>query len=182
MTPVPWSQLSRDEKQLRLLRSWRLTAPTAVTITTLLLMMLPVWRHGPILPQFGLIGICYWATNRPELMPAFAAFIIGLVQDLWLGMPLGVNAGLLLLLALILASQQQVFASRPFSFAWLIMVPITLFYSVGVWALSAFAGRQTDFYMLLAQSSTTLLVFPIVTWLHARVQRRIVDPYLLEDV
>lgn len=182
MTPVPWSQLSRDEKQLRLLRSWRLAAPTAFTIATLLLMMLPVWRHGPILPQFGLLGICYWATNRPGLMPAFAAFIIGLVQDLWLGMPLGVNASLLMLVALVLASQNLVFASRPFSFAWLMMVPITLLYSVGSWALGAFGGRQSDFHMLLVQSGATLLVFPIITSLHARVQRRIVDPYLLEDV
>jgi rod shape-determining protein MreD len=182
MTAIPWSQLSREEKQLRLMRSWRLTAPTFATITTLLLMMLPMWQPGPILPQFGLLGVCYWATQKPDLLPAFAAFFIGLMQDLWLGMPLGVNASLLMLIALILANQSVVFASRPFSFAWLAMAPITFLYALGSWALGAFCGRYSDILMLLAQACITWLMFPSVTWVHARVQRRIVDPYLQEDV
>jgi rod shape-determining protein MreD len=182
MTPIPWSQLSREEKQLRLVHSWRLVAPTFATIATLLLMMLPLWQQGPILPQFGLLGVCYWATQKPDLMPAFAAFFIGLVQDLWLGMPLGVNAALLMLTALILANQSFVFASRPFSFAWLVMVPITILYALGSWVLSAFGGRPSHILMLLAQACTTWLMFPFATWVHARVQRRIVDPYLQEDV
>jgi rod shape-determining protein MreD len=182
MTPIPWSQLNRDEKQQRLMRSWRLFAPTLATIATLLLMMLPIWQRGPILPQFGLLGVFYWATQKPDLMPAFAAFFIGLVQDMWLGMPLGVNASLLMLTALILASQSFVFASRPFSFAWLVMLPVVILYALGSWALSAFGGRASDIVMLLAQAGTTVLMFPLVTWVHARVQRRIVDPYLQEDV
>jgi rod shape-determining protein MreD len=182
MTPVPWSQLSREEKQLRLVRSWRLAAPTLVTIATLLLMMLPLWMQGPILPQFGLLGVCYWAINRPNQMPAIAAFFIGLVQDMWLGMPLGVNATMLMLVTLVLAGQQLVFASRPFSFAWLMMIPVTLVYAIGSWILSALGGRPTQISLLLAQACLTLLLFPLATWLHARVQRKFVDPYLQDDV
>jgi rod shape-determining protein MreD len=182
MTPVPWSQLSREEKQLRLLQSWRLFAPTLVTIATLLLMMIPIWLQGPILPQFGLLGICYWAINRPDMMPAYAAFFIGLVQDLWLGLPLGVNATMLMLVTLVLSNQHLVFVSRPFSFAWLLMVPVSIIYAGGSWMLSALGGRPTHMLYLLAQICTTLLMFPFACWLHARVQRRIVDPYLQEDV
>jgi rod shape-determining protein MreD len=181
MTLVPWSQLSREEKRLRLARSWRLAAPTLVTIATLLLMLLPIWVQGPLLPQLGLLGVCYWAINRPALMPAASAFFIGLVQDLWLGMPLGVNASLLMLVALILSGQQHVFASRPFSFAWLIMVPAASFYALGSWVLTALAGQGTPLAPLLLQTIFTILMFPMATWLHARVQRRIVDPYLEED-
>ncbi len=182
MTPIPWSQLSREEKQIRLLRSWRLAAPTLVTIATLLLMMLPIWMQGPILPQFGLLGVCYWATNRPALMPAAAAFFIGLMQDMWLGAPLGVNATMLMLVALVLSGQHLVFASRPFSFAWWVMAPVTLLYAAGGWLLGKIGGQSMQGSLLLVQASTTFLAFPLATWLYARVQRRIVDPYLQEDV
>jgi rod shape-determining protein MreD len=182
MNPVPWSQLSREEKRLRLVRSWRLGAPTLTTIATLLLMMLPIWLQGPLLPQFGLLGVCYWAINRPALMPAAAAFFIGLVQDLWLGMPLGVNASLLMLVSLILSGQHLVFVSRPFSFAWLIMVPTAMLYALCSWALAALGGQSTPLLPLLLQTIITVLLYPIATWLHARIQRQIVDPYLEEEV
>jgi rod shape-determining protein MreD len=182
MNPVPWSQLSREEKQQRLIQSWRLLAPTLATIATLLLMMVPIWQQGPILPQFGLLGVCYWATNRPDLMPAFSAFLIGLLQDLWLGLPLGVNASLLMLAALVLSSQHLVFVSRPFSFAWLMLAPVCVIYAGGSWLLSALGGQTTHASYLLVQVCSTLLMFPFACWLHARVQRRIVDPYLQENV
>ncbi len=182
MNPIPWSQLSREEKRLRLIRSWRLAAPTLVTIATLLLMMLPIWIQGPLLPQMGLLGVSYWAINRPALMPAVAAFSIGLMQDLWLGMPLGVNASLLMLVTLSLAGQHLVFLSRPFSFAWLVILPVTALYALASAGLTALAGQSTPMMPLLLQTVITILLFPLTTWLHARVQRRIVDPYLEEDV
>ena len=123
---IPWSQLTREEKQQRLSGSWRLALPTFFTIFTLLIMLLPVWVPGPLMPQMGLLGVTYWVLNRRSLMPPVSMFLIGLVQDLWLGTPLGLNALLLLAFGLTLSGQAHVFASRPFSFGWLVMLPVAV--------------------------------------------------------
>jgi rod shape-determining protein MreD len=179
---VPWSQLTREEKRLRVINSWRLTAPTGTTIASLLVMLLPLWLPGPIMPQMGLLGVSVWVLNRRELMPPLAMFVIGLVQDLWLGAPLGLNALLLMTAGLVLSSQALVFAARPFSFAWAMMVLVAGLYCFASAGLMMVYRDDVSLIMTSVQAMLTALCYPLAVWMHARVQRRIVDPYLQEAV
>jgi rod shape-determining protein MreD len=179
---IPWSQLTRDEKQQRLLGSWRLALPTGITLLSLLIMLLPVWVPGPLMPQMGLLGVAYWVLSRRSLMPPLSMFIIGLAQDLWLGTPLGLNALLLLGFGLVLSGQVQVFASRPFSFGWLTMLPVAALYALLSWVLMQMFIGPVSFLPSLLQAVTTALCYPVALWAHARVQRRIIDPWLQPDV
>ena len=43
-------------------------------------------------PPLAFIGVCVWAVQRPEAFGIVAAFLIGLLQDLLTGAPLGVTA------------------------------------------------------------------------------------------
>ena len=174
----PWSQLSNEERLTTIARSWRYVAPTALITASLGLMLLPVWLPGPVLPQIGLLGILYWASTRPDVMPPGAAFIVGLVQDLWLGQPLGLNASLLALTAWVLGGQAMVYESRPFRFGWLVAVPFVLLYQLLTWAMSHALGYAGPLSRMFWQAGTTILAYPVAVWIHAKIQRRVTDPLL----
>ena len=53
---------------------------------------------SPIVPSLAIIAIYYWVIYRPDLMPGWAVFLLGLIQDLLGGGPVGVHALVFLLL------------------------------------------------------------------------------------
>lgn len=176
---TPWNQLTSEERVELILLSWRYTLPTLGCILSLWLMLLPLSLPELLMPQWGLLGILYWATHRHGLMPAGAAFLVGLVQDLWLGQPLGLNAGLLALTAFLLASQSHVYASRPFHFGWLLAVPIIVLYQLATTGLLIVTGGTAVIPGLVVQALTTLIAYPVAIWGHARLRRKLVDSVLL---
>ena len=61
------------------------------TLTLLLVMVgmvpLRVPDLSPIVPSLGLIAVYYWAIYRPDLLPAWAVFVIGLIKICWAAAP-----------------------------------------------------------------------------------------------
>lgn len=174
----PWSQLGSEEKLALVGRSWRYLAPTFAICLSLGLMLLPIWVPVPIMPQLGLLGVLYWTTYSLNLMPPGAAFVIGLLQDMWLGQPLGLNASLLALFAWVLGGQFNVYASRPFRFGWLFAIPVVFIYELLTWSLTRLFSQTCELQQMLWQVGSTLLAYPFAVWLHARVQRFATDPLL----
>ncbi len=174
----PWSQLSSEEKFAFAGRFWRYLSPTLFIGLSLGLMLLPVWIPVPIIPQLGLLGVLYWTTYSFNLMPPGAAFAVGLLQDLWLGQPLGLNASLLALFAWVLSGQFNVYASRPFRFGWLFAVPVIVLYETLTWGITRLLGQTCDLHQMLWQTGSTLIAYPAAVWVHAKIQRLVTDPLL----
>lgn len=68
--------------------------PVFSCLVFLLLMIVP-WPTPTvkaILSAFPLMALCYWIVNRPEHFSMAWSFIIGFMQDVLLGQPLGVTA------------------------------------------------------------------------------------------
>jgi rod shape-determining protein MreD len=173
----PWSQLDPQERAERLLSTARAAAPTLATMASLALMALPIWLSGPILPNLAVLGVFYWSTHRPEWMPPWAAFLIGLLLDVWLGQPLGLNAALLAVMAAILNSQALVFLSRPFGFAAAVFVPLMVVYQLLAWWLGTLVtAMPLPLTPMLVQTMTTILVLPLASLAHGWLNRRLTPP------
>jgi rod shape-determining protein MreD len=154
--------------------------PFGITLVLLLLTAVPTRLPGfaSIAPILPMMGVYYWAIYRPDLLPAWAAFVIGLLYDIVAGTPLGVNALVLLLVQGTAASQRRFFLAKSFLVSW--------------WAFALLAGGATGLSWLLItllsaraiepspvlfQYLMTLGLFPVLTWLLARTQMA-----LLKDV
>lgn len=68
--------------------------PFACGVLSAVLANLPVSFTSGLLPPplLALMPVYFWTLVRPDLMPPWAAFVLGLVQDLLSGMPPGVWA------------------------------------------------------------------------------------------
>lgn len=147
--------------------------PATVTLVLVAAMTAPVFASVPVVPHLGLLGVFVWATFQPGLMPPWLAFIIGGVTDLLFALPLGVNATLLPLTALIVRLVETRIGTHRYGFDWLLAAGVIVAFEGLQWLLLRFAGISGPLAPLLIQAATTILAYPAIVFLVARIQRRL---------
>ena len=90
MKPIFWSQINFFVRKL---------IPFAITLFLILLIVSPIYfsGHQIFLTMLPLMGIFHWSVYKPELLPGYSVFILGLAQDMLQGISVGVNAVVFLL-------------------------------------------------------------------------------------
>ncbi|MHA1564512.1 MAG: rod shape-determining protein MreD [Alphaproteobacteria bacterium] len=161
----------------RLDRWARNIIPIVITLFLVLISVtpIPVPYSVAIAPSLPLMAVYYWVVLRPELMPRTAVFAIGLVHDALSGVPLGVNALVLLLTHAILSSQRRYLVGKSFWLFWLGFVILAPAAGALTWALMSIlrgtlvAPDATLFNLLM-----TIAVFPLLAWILFHTQRALV--------
>ncbi|MEM7223934.1 MAG: rod shape-determining protein MreD [Pseudomonadota bacterium] len=152
----------------------RSASPVAISLLLVILGMVPLQIPDvtPVIPAWALIAVYYWSVHRPDLMPIWAVFIIGLVQDLLGGGYPGVGILALLLVHQFVASQRRTFARASFQLLWLIFALIAAAAVALMWLLNCLLQQQLlEVDPALFQYLTTLAVYPCLAWLFAQAQR-----------
>ena len=130
---------------------------------------------APIVPAWGLMAVYYWVFHRPDLLPPWTIFLLGLIQDLLSGGHLGVNAFVLLVAYAGIGSLRRFMADAPSGVIWanfLLIAAGAFFLS---WCLNCLiAGRLIDPTPALLQCLTTVAFYPVLAWVLARAQRAVV--------
>jgi rod shape-determining protein MreD len=153
----------------------RHAAPAASVFLASLAMALPLPLAIGLLPNLPLLFVIIWASIQPRLMPVWGGFVLGLVYDLIVGVPFG-HYGLLFALAVIGVRLVEARTESHALFVdWLFASAILLILSLLSWQIFAFVGMEAPLLLILLQALATLLCYPLVAALVARIQRRIVD-------
>ncbi len=86
--------------------------PFACGVLGALLANFPVSFTSGVLPPplLALMPVYFWCVVRPDLMPPWAAFVLGLLQDLLSGMPPGVWAASFVAAYAVIDRQRDTFA------------------------------------------------------------------------
>ena len=159
---------------LQLDRAARRLFPFAFSVLLVVLSVvpLPVPGYGLVVPSFGLMAVYYWAVHRPDLLPAPAVFVLGLLEDILSGAPTGLNTLVLLLVYGVMRNQRRPFLGKPFAVMWfgfLVVAPAAIF---AEWLFSsALAGRLIPAQTASVQLLLTVALYPWLTWLLAAGQR-----------
>jgi rod shape-determining protein MreD len=147
--------------------------PFGISLFLLLLTAVPTHLPGfaGIAPMLPLMGVYYWAIYRPDLLPAWAAFLIGILYDIVGGTPLGVNALVMLLVQGTAASQRKFFLGKSFAVTWWAFGLLTAGAIGASWLLvSMLIGRTIDPLPVMFEYLMTLCFFPFLTWTLAKLQ------------
>lgn len=168
---TPWRSMTRDERLQWTLGHWRAFVPTLSSAIAILLMSAPLLVPVPALPHLGFLAIACWSLFQPELMPAWAAFLLGLLADAVLALPFGTNATLLPLLSASIGAVGRYFGTRPFVADWVLVTLLSFLYAIIGWRLLSFAGGELPLSPLMTQAATTALAYPAAAALCARLQR-----------
>ncbi len=165
MSPAVWTRLDGAARSL---------SPMALTVLLIMVGMVPlrVPNLAPVMPALGLIAVYFWLVSRPEAMPAWAVFLIGLVQDLLGGGALGVGVFVLLVVYAALAGQRRFFARGSFFFTWLTFLPTAAGAFFLTWMFnSLIADTALDPRPAAFQYLTTVAFYPCVAWVFVQAQR-----------
>ena len=112
MKPSFWHRVDRFARDL---------TPFALTLMLLVINAIPFHIPGfaQVAPLLPLIGIYFWAVYRPDLMPAAAVFLIGILHDFLSGLPVGVSVLIFLVVLGAALAQRSFFFGKSFIIVWL---------------------------------------------------------------
>ena len=165
MSQLVWTRLDGTARNL---------VPFTVTVLLIMFGMVPlgVPGFGPVMPALGVIAVFYWLVYRPDLMPAWVVFLVGLFQDLLGGGALGVGVFVLLVVYAALVGQRRYLAQASFILVWLAFLPVAAGAFVLTWL---FNGLIADALLApgpaVSQYLSTVVFYPFVAWLFLQAQR-----------
>ena len=151
----------------------RQMVPFLISLLLVILTTLPTRLPGfaQVAPSWPIMGVFYWSIYRPDLLPMWATFVIGLINDIVLGLPLGISALVFLLVRASVVSQRRFFLTNAFPMTWAAFAVIALGAMGLNWLLFALLnGDATDPQILLWQYALLVGLFPGVTVLLAYTQ------------
>jgi rod shape-determining protein MreD len=165
MRPTFWQRMDQLARKL---------TPFALTLLLVILGQVPWHLPGlaEVAPLLPLMAVYHWTIQRPDLLPAHAVFVIGLLTDLLSGGPIGVNTLVLLTVYGVIYSQRRFFIGKTFLITWLGFVFVSAAASVQAWLLvSALHVTLIRADAPVFQYLLTAALYPVPAWLFLRWQQ-----------
>ena len=165
MRPGLWHRMDLLARQL---------TPSMLTLILVIIGVVPlrILEFSTVMPLLPLMAVYHWAVFRPRLLPAYAVFLIGILQDILTGAPVGVNALVFLLVYGAVLSQKRFFTGKSFLILWLGFSLIAAAASALNWlAISLLSATIVEIRTAVFQYLLTVGFFPAVAWVFMRWQR-----------
>lgn len=143
-------------------RLWSLF-PFLSAIFCILLTMVPFGLSTGYLapPSFALVAIFVWTLARPGLMPPSAVFLLGVLQDLFWGGPVGLWGVVFLVVWAFTLSQRQFLAGRSFGLIWAAFGVVAVGSSFLAWIIaSIFYSTPMPIIPILSLTILSFAVYP----------------------
>jgi rod shape-determining protein MreD len=161
---------------LRIDLALRRLSPLLLTLGLVILSQVPMQMPAsmPISPGFAVIAVYFWGLHQPDLVPAPAVFAIGLFQDILGGLPVGLNAFILLVLYGMVVSQRRYFFGKSFGVLWWGFATVAVVIGALQWFLmSALSGEILSVVPIAVEQLTTTALYPVIAYVFVLTHRSI---------
>ncbi len=165
MNTALWQKLDQAARNI---------TPFLLTLVLVFISVLPtrIPIYAEVAPVLALVAVYHWAIYRPNLMPLWCVFLLGLFQDLLSGMPLGLYCLVFLTVYGLALTQRRFFAGKSFYIYWMGFVVIAFVAAVESWLVaSIWHFAVLNFETVFFQYLVSLGIFPIVAWIFLRWQQ-----------
>ena len=108
------------------------------------------------------ILVYYWVLRQPQSLGYGFIFLSGIISDIVLGVPLGINALSLLIVAAVAAYVRVVTVRMTLVNDWISFVPALLFANLIYFSSLYFSDYLVDYFYLLKNSVFTFIFYPIL--------------------
>ena len=115
--------------------------------------------------SFNLIYIIifYWVLKNPDILGYGFIFLVGIVNDVVIGLPIGVSSVTYLILAGFAAYVRYLTVQPSLIYDWIVFVPsIAVTNSVYFYILGIFFDIDVNYIALLFNTGITILIYPII--------------------
>ena len=146
----------------------RLMVPHVLLLVLLLLSLvnLPLPYVGTVKPYLVLMAVYYWSIYRPTLVPPLLCFLMGMLLDIISGVPMGLNAFILVGVQWLVRDQRRFLMGQPYMTTWLVFGLVSLACGVWQWGLLGLVNFKWAHPLPgLVAVALSILLFPLVTLL-----------------
>ena len=143
--------------------------PAVSVIAASLLAALPVVTTSGWFPDFGFLALISWRLLRSDPWPAWWAAPMGLVNDLFTGLPIGFSVALwtATMLALDLVDRRTMW--RDYWIEWVLAAMLIAIDEWLQWRVAAMTGARVPLVAMAPPLVISICVFPLSAWLVARI-------------
>ena len=136
-----------------------------------LLPALPIVSLHGWFPDFGYLVLISWRLLRSDPFPAWWAAPLGLVNDLFTGLPIGFSIALwsATMLALDLIDRRTMW--RDYWMEWVLAAVLIAINEWLEWQIAGVVGARVPFSSIAAPLIIGIFAFPIAAWFVARVDQ-----------
>lgn len=149
-------------------------SPFILALLLIFLVRLPFRTDGMglVIPHVSLIFVYYWTIHKPDLLPLWAVFALGMMEDLLNGGTVGASSLLLVLMASFLPDQRRFFVNRPFAEIWVGFMIVALVSFLFFWIIGSFhAGAALPIGDSFTLMLVTIMVYPLLSWVFGRYEK-----------
>ena len=112
--------------------------------------------------NFIFILIFFWTLRNPDYLGYFSIFLAGIINDVVIGIPIGISSFCYLLICTITSYIRQITLSPKFINDWLsFIIAVLLINSIQVIILDLIFLYQVDYMSYLINSGFTFLFYPL---------------------
>ena len=108
------------------------------------------------------ILVYYWVLRKPQVLGYGFIFISGIISDVVFGLPLGVNALSLLIIAAVAAYVRVVTVRITLINDWISFIPALLFANFVYFLSLYFSNYSVDYLFLFKNSVFTFIFYPVL--------------------
>jgi len=108
------------------------------------------------------ILVYYWVLRKPQMLGYGFIFLSGIINDVVFGLPLGVNALSLLIIAAVAAYARVVTVRITLISDWISFIPALLIANFIYFLSLYFSGYSIDYLFLLKNSVFTFIFYPVL--------------------
>ena len=135
----------------------------------------PISFFAEIAPAFAIISLYYWLVFRPDLMPYFVVFSLGILQDAISGAPFGLYAMVYIIIRALVINQRRFIIGKPFWVFWVAFGLVASISGLLSWFLaSIYRGAVLPTDAPLIALIMTVTLFPVIAWIFLQVQRKVI--------
>ena len=159
------SKINRGPKRLaRFIPALSVVAASSLTL-------LPIVTTIGWIPDFGFLLLIAWRLLRADAIPGWWAALLGLVNDLLTGSPVGLSVAIwtAAVLALDLLDRRTMW--RDYWIEWGLAALLIFGNDVARWRIDAAMGAPHEFRVILPPFIIGVLVFPLAAWCASALDR-----------
>lgn len=117
------------------------------------------------------ILVYYWTLRKPETLGYGFIFLAGVVNDVIFGLPLGINALTLLVIASVATYVRLVTVRITLINDWISFVPALILANFAYFVSLYFSNYNIDYYLLFLSSLFTFIFYPILWVIFSLIQQ-----------
>ena len=124
--------------------------------------------------NFAYVLIFYWTLKNPYYLSYGSIFIAGLINDVVIGIPIGISSFCYLLICTVTAYLRNITLTPNFINDWLsLLFTILLINSIQVMSLDLIFSIEVNYMKYFINSGFTFILYPLFLFIFNKIEKRI---------